>query len=215
MLSANIYSVELLESRSMEAISFGLGLVGEHVGGIAVNKSLIVRLPQADGVVRAKNVGYEKLDPFIDLHIFAAPYNESSLGFSYIKTGVSWINLDTESEKGSHLTTAHEVAHSLGFVTPESPQSAPGDKFHCSCEECIMGSALTSIHVYDLQETKSWFGLRKKTMEVMTEVIQKQQSFCGDCVVDMRTNATKNIEDIRHRRVITKKVISSSAQRSI
>ena len=205
MITANVYSTEALQPEVARAINHGLDLVGEHTGPITVNKVLEVNLVNDGGIVRAKNVGYDNLDPYTDLHIFVAAYSGKSRGVSYVGTGVSWLNLVEDTGVYGHSTVAHEVAHSLGFVSPGAPQSLGRTGAHCVDLECIMAPSMERV-----QSVRRGIGIgafRPFTRRVDTSGYN-QQAFCGDCVVDMGTNTEANLRALRHRRVQSGRIIS-------
>ncbi len=211
MLSAAIYSAEALDSNHYDAINYGLQMIGQHVGGIALSKTYRVKLPtDAEGQVDHARVGYDSLDIFTDLHIFAAPMQTEDLGIAWRGTGIAWLNLRRDPKaKRIHTTSSHEVGHALGFVKDSSVQHIKGDSAHCSCNSCIMHPIMSVYTQNHVTERKSTFDrFRNGRYRVVDTEAAYQQNFCGDCITDMRKYSAEHISAMRHRRLLTKSILS-------
>jgi hypothetical protein len=206
MMRANIYTAETFPTEQVDAVEVGLFLVGEHLGGIAVQGCHQVRLPMNDGVVRPSRVGYDKLDPFIDLHVFVADISTSGLGISISNTGIAWVRPGDRHET-IVTTTAHEVGHAVGFVMRGSRQSDPASPAHCADRTCVMHRAEISVVTKETIPQKGFINRLKGATEKRTTVKHSQDEFCSCCVDDMQTFGHKNIAALRHDRVISGKIL--------
>lgn len=192
------------------SVEYGLGLVAEYAGDISLKGVHKITVPtDAAGQVERERVGYEKLDMYTDLHIFAAATQDTSLGVAYRRTGVAWVNLNDRRNRATlHTTTAHEVGHALGFVRQESPQAIVGNRIHCSCAECIMHPVQEVVRrTHTTAEARSGIFGRLRTKEV-TQLVMRQQVFCGDCASDMAYYTAGNLAAMRFDRLRSGVVLS-------
>ncbi len=196
-----MYSTGELGPEKRSAIRDGLDIVGRYVGGISVVKSARVRLGTTKGRVRPDKVGYSAFDAKVPLHIFVAPYlsprgavRSDLLGSSFKGTGVSWV----QERVGKGLlptVTAHEVAHSLGFVLEGAPQNIRSTDGHCSSDECLMYPSTTvseedAASLAELKELDKWLG------GIGTSSIAKRlmpEDFCLPCKADIRGEYEANL----------------------
>lgn len=190
-LTARVYSLHDQEmSRAQKnAISEGLDIVGQHLGSIAITRFSKVALPTRNGSINPFKVGYKQLDPQTDLHMFFASFDlvnkkipsyVEHLGLAFKGSGVSYIK-PGKSPTSTALTAAHETAHSLGYVLPDSPQTIRADGAHCSDSLCLMHEY--SGHEMDLQSDRD--------------------EFCAPCRADIRDTAEENIMQLRRARLLT------------
>lgn len=209
MLTANVYSTEALTANCQEAIEYGLHYIAEYVGGITLRENLQIKLPTTDGLVDHIRTGYDGLDIFTDLHIFAAPLQGDKLGVAWIGRGVAWLNLAQDTYSATtHLTIAHEVSHALGFVRDKSGHNLSGNTAHCSCLDCIMYPIKYIDHdTHITQNTSVLRRIREGKTRVVTTQSTAQQAFCGDCMSDMHDFSSKHIAEMRYQRLVDKSIL--------
>ncbi len=211
MITARVYSPTEADPAILASIQYGLDMVAEHTGAISLTGVHKIAVPtDASGYVDVSRVGYGKLDIYTDLHIFAAPTTDSSLGVAYRNRGVAWVNLNGNASRATlHSTTAHEVGHALGFVRQDSPQAIVGNRVHCSCAECIMHPVQeVARHIHESAELRRGLFSGRRTREV-TQLVMRQQVFCGDCSKDMRQLTGGNLASMRFERLRTGLVMSA------
>jgi hypothetical protein len=141
MIGANIYSSFELEPQTRNILSDGLSIVGQYVGGISILRFNQLTMKTNTSGETTTKVACTNFDPAVALHIFAHPlkgfHEKKRLGVAYSGSGVS--HVDTRSSASAlPIVVAHEVAHSLGFVLPDSPQTALVSRGHCGDIGCIM-----------------------------------------------------------------------------
>ena len=210
MIRANLYSSEPLEPSFKQSVSDGLDLVGQNIGGISLAKTHIVKLPvSSHNKVDVTRVGFKKFDTLTELHIMAVPLDgvyEANAGLAYFNFGIVWLNtaiLKAKSEIRS--ITAHEAAHSIGYVLPDSPQTFNVSESHCSCDDCIMYRSYSmdrdSESLIEASQLKIDVGFRK-TFKTMGIALPSEE-FCTPCRADMIDTAEENIEQLRMNRFKT------------
>lgn len=199
------------------SIDHGLHVVGDVIGEVSVKNELTVSLVRGrQGYVDCNRVGYGKFNPHIDLHIFAAPLEIESLGRSLFLTGVSWLNLRADrADQALHTTTAHEVAHSLGFVDPDAPNHDKKSRMHCDGDCCLMNQyyefPIVTRHITAVTERL----FRDPVVTTVDQHTAEQQRFCGDCESHMRQRISSNLFTLRHMRMTRGTIIRDDELRRL
>ena len=187
MLTAGIHLHGGASYESVHDVSKGLDLIGAYTDGITIVETASFDA-QTDGkYLRARHVGFSALDPAIDLHVIVTDHvlnprvgfvngqiaTGRDNGAAYHRTGVSMVSTFKLNGEGMTKTTAHEGAHSLGFVNESSFQLIQ-DEFGCHCADASCTMAPTNVAASD--------------------------GFCTPCEADMRLLSVPNIELIRGAR---------------
>ena len=152
-------------------------------------------------------VGLRSLDPKTDLHIFVAPFDEphGALGVSWYKSGVTWLQGDMSQDLIAG-TTAHEVAHALGFLLKDAPQRTRGeDLLHCATRTCIMAPQLYEVD----PETRTYVELQREVQRRyeafsldVADLPPLQDDFCLPCKADLRDVTEENVASMRLLRLL-------------
>jgi hypothetical protein len=211
VMRANIYQLAGTESAPIGHIREGLDIVGQFVGGISVNRICNVRLATEGGEVAGERIGFRNLDTMVDLHVFTIPMTErrsGALGLSFMGHGIAIVD-SRSSRTTTTMTTAHEVAHSLGFVDADAPQKDKVSPCHCGDTGCIMraqegippelAEMLTMTNGMDrlfgrARMPGSMMGGLFGDLKVITD-------FCLPCKADMRDLAEEKLAAMRTRRL--------------
>lgn len=207
MLRANIYTIEPLSPEIQDSVEDGVRMVVTYIGHIAVTRSVEVRLPLSqEGKVDPGRVGLSNLDGMVELHVMAVPldrskYGRFTSGMSAFGVGVGFVDTSVDKVNSIRLTTAHEVGHSLGFVSNHSGHEDPNSANHCSDKSCVMHQAGLQPEIDALNPPE---GSREARL-------LKQFDFCLDCKVDMRSKGEENLQRLRHSRVVENGVIKGLA----
>lgn len=146
-----------------------------------------LKLPLKSGFVVPKNVGLRNLDIGTHLHVIAAPLADSDkLGIAWRGSGISWVNT-TEASQSYAATTAHEVAHSLGFLLQDAPWKDHESPGHCSNARCVMYA--TEV-------------LRPQLLKGVPHFGGGADDFCTPCKADVRDLGEDHANKILYRRTI-------------
>lgn len=225
MFRANVYSLNPLTSQAREAVHDGIGMVAAYMGETAAAKELLVRLPlTSNGTIDPARIGYGKLDKMVELHLMAVPLDRGDserIGLAELGRGCAFVDTSRNSIAVIRATTAHETAHSLGFVSPLSTQTAPDSPYHCNDESCIMHKKVTLIideiesPIVEPQKshrTYNPFKLHRQPQKASSESQQTYEivgkyDFCLPCKIDLREKGSQNLAEIRHSRLFSRKAV--------
>lgn len=189
MIRANVYFVEPLTPELKTGLYDGLSIIGQHVGGVSVRRVSRLSVPLNNGRVEVSKVGLRKLEIGTHLHVIAAPLTTDRLGIAAMGSGVSWLNI-AEVEQSYAQTTAHEVAHSLGFMLKDAPRRDFESPAHCVDENCIMHEAETEPN-------------RQTPLQLGRDVITKNVGdFCLSCSADIRSFGEDHAHKILYGRTV-------------
>lgn len=221
MFRANVYSMEPLTPVAREAINDGIGMVAAYMGQTATSRELLVRLPLNErGNVNPARVGFSKLDKMVELHLMAVPLDPGAgerIGLAGVGRGWSFVDTAKDSTSVIRTTTAHEVAHAFGFVSPSAEQTDPESPFHCCDGGCIMHKMVTILVAESetaqqapeesrrlLSKIPFW---RKSKLTIpetsvsTTYTVPDQYDFCLPCKVDLRHNSEAHLSELRMSRL--------------
>lgn len=208
MIRANVYSIESLSEVASSAILEGIGMAVSYMGETVTSKLLTVRLPlDAHGRVEPRRVGHGKLDKLVELHLMAVPIDPGDgerLGIAGCGRGVGYVDISKDSEPVIRTTTAHEVAHAFGFVTPGAKHEDPSSAHHCANDFCLMHQV---ARIEKIDEVKPDFKFRDlfKPWHKLTRTnyfMSDQHDFCLDCKVDMRDGGERHLANLRRARIL-------------
>jgi hypothetical protein len=215
-MKANIYSVEPLVPVAREAIHEGISIVAGYMGEPVTTKELTVKLPRTpEGYVRPEKVGFSNFDMMVELHLLAVPLQGGAErpGVANLGRGVSFADTNVESKPLMRIITAHEVAHSLGFVLADSKQVEKDKGAHCIEDSCIMNREVTTatetrVIAPDLTRMERLRGKKPALVtETVVRLVNGQYDFCGDCKVDLYQHGQAELNKMRWQRLFhTKKV---------
>lgn len=219
-MRANIYTLEPLAKDIRESIHYGIEMMAEYIGQTVATKELTVRLPQDNhGLVDPARVGLGGLDKLTELHLMAVPLKKTKkqgLGVASLSTGFAYIDtIECDSPELTKVVTAHESAHSLGFVPKGASHEDRTSPHHCTTPTCLM---LPEIHTYsygdpfaifsrniDLgQSRSSYYPHRRRvlpTYDNARKVQLVQHDFCQCCKNSMKADGGKNLARLRHNRL--------------
>lgn len=217
--TANIYvdnSIELRPSQR-EEIYEGLEIIGAEIGSVSVQATKRITLKaNSQGLVAPEKVGLKNLPYLVDLHLIIAPlaspgYEYQRLGLSFRGTGVTFIN-SLGSLASLRTTTPHEVAHSLGYVLPNSHHSDPHSTTHCADPTCIMHRSYEPLPPKDpLDEIPATKALKTLLGKLTgnastTNAAITRRAFCGDCKSDFSRTIDQHERRLKNGRIISKGV---------
>ncbi len=185
-----VYTADTIELEQKRVVNHGLGLISDYIGGLA--NPQFKRVGFKSLAVDITKVRMGSFDINTDLHLlmhdFCIPYNSvpnyamsqgaNIPGASLIGTGTAWVKPDW-THPLTPATIAHELAHSIGYVLPDSPQSIKAVGAHCSSEGCIMGAVANKL----------------------------VDSFCRDCRADMLDTNEDMFDRIKMVRYLTGTVL--------
>lgn len=219
MFRANVYSMEPLTPVAREAINDGIGMVAAYMGQTVASRELLVRLPLNErGNVNPARVGFNKLDKMVELHLMAVPLDPGAgerIGLAGVGRGWSFVDTAKDSDQVIRTTTAHEVAHAFGFVSPSAEQTDPESPFHCCDGNCIMHKMVTILVSEAEAEQQapeesrrllSKIPFRRKSKIVTPEPsptysVTDQYDFCLPCKIDLRDNSEAHMSELRTGRL--------------
>jgi hypothetical protein len=204
MIRANVYSVYGLPRYQERSLRTGLELVGQHIGQKIVSETLKIRtLPiNSRGNIIPGSVGYRKLDKNVELHVFTVPLDpgeDETVGIAYMGTGVSYVDSRRATSKMIEVT-AHEVAHSLGFVVSGALQEDPFSENHCVNRICIM-------HRHIVMPNGVSAKIVDAALKAAGEPVPAERGFCNDCKEDMRRLSATHLADMMTDRLIVRQRI--------
>jgi hypothetical protein len=215
-MRANVYSLEPLAPAAREAVHDSLDMVAAYMGEAVVARELQVKLPlTAAGLVNPKQVGYSNFDMMVELHLLAVPLEGSAErpGIADVGRGVGFTNITGNSKPLIRTVTAHEVAHAVGFVLPDSAQADPDSQYHCLAASCLMNRRVVTDTETLITTPKAPLleRLRGKKAAPLTEstvrLVNRQYDFCGDCKADLHHYGQRELNRLRyHRLTVSKKV---------
>ena len=215
-MRANIYSLEPLAPAAREAVHDGIGMVAAYMGEPIATNELQVRLPLTpDGCVDPRRVGFAHFDMMVELHLIAVPLQGSAErpGIADVARGVSFTDVSSDAKPLIRTVTAHEVAHSLGFVLADSTHVDASSEHHCAGEGCIMHRRVVTDTqtLITLPKTRLADRLRGRKaaplQESVVRLVNGQYDFCGDCKTDLYHNGLAALNKLRWNRLFhTKKV---------
>jgi thiol-disulfide isomerase/thioredoxin len=127
-------------------------------------------------------------------------------------SGVAWVNSKITPTE-IPLTTAHELAHSLGFVVGGSPQNLRSSQNHCSDQSCIMYPKNSAIS-FDISSSLERIstiseGFLESVIDLKS-MVGLPSDFCTPCKADMRDLAEVHIGQLRAGRFNSQQVSSRS-----
>jgi len=203
MFRANIYSMEPLTPVAREAVNDGIGMVAAYMGETVSTRELLVRLPMTQrGTVNAKRVGYGNLDKLVELHLMAVPLDKGegeAIGLAGLGRGWSFVDTMHGAADVMRTTSAHEVAHGLGFVIASSEQADPKSPNHCCDGNCIMHKKVTIL--------MSESGTGQQTPPSGSASLYGQYDFCLPCKIDLRSKGAHRLAELRRSRLFSRRGI--------
>ncbi len=192
MINVALYRDGVNEATIEDSID-GLDIVGKTIGQM-FEEPIILPLELTKPVGDVLDVGYVnamQFDPDIDIHVvltarelFRKGQKGKALGLGYELCGLALVDT-TGSGDYVHTTTAHEVAHSMGFVALDATHAADidnGGPKHCSDDGCLMYKS---------------FGK------------QRHDTFCNCCRSEMTLLSDLNLMRMRHMRHRDRRVSSA------
>jgi hypothetical protein len=214
-MRTNIYSLESLTPEVKDAVREGVTEVAARIGQAVVFRECRVKLALTDrGTVNPNRIGFANLEHLTELHIIAVPLDRGEserIGLAQLGRGVGFVDIASGNDPLIRTTTAHETAHSIGFVSSGARNENPESEHHCSDNDCIMYRyAITQAAS---EPTQSLFKLSRKvimrrrvTSNTPVASLQGQQDFCDDCKADIASNGAERINELRHRRLLRGRV---------
>lgn len=189
-------------------------------------KTLRARLPQDQwGRVNPKRVGVAKLDKMVELHLMAVPFTDSitRLGVACMGSGVSFVNT---AKPVSMLvaTSAHEGAHSLGFVRKDALQRDIHDPGHCCSANCVLHKVssrlpwLSDIEEHEVVDGLTFIHKLKKVIGASGDMptteeptLSLDDDFCRPCQADLASFGDQHLASLRMSRLAVGKVTRNQA----
>lgn len=227
MLRATVYSNIELGPDKKQAISDGLDVLGQYVGGISIARFAGCKVRTDMAGEATKEVSGNNLDKQTIFHLFVHPlqgYRQGLMGSAYTNTGVAHI----DSRSPGYLlspTVTHETAHALGFVLPEAPQSTRAGLGHCGTKTCVMHPTVNAGDgVLDRQTAdqlrqlhnnldKLELGMSGNAKELWGDHIVND-GFCTPCVADLRAEGEDQAKAIFYNRLVSGSVLTAEQIRS-
>ncbi len=215
-MRANVYSMEALPLYVREAVHDGVEIVATHIGERVVFKSCRVKLVTTpEGTVNPKRIGLKNLDPLTELHIMAVPLDPGEgerIGIAHTGRGVGFVDISTQDSPLIRSTTAHEAAHSIGFVTDGAEHQDPNSSFHCVDDGCLMHHLAIRQPVLEPVRSRLILSRRifsrksRSDTDIVKRGLPAQDSFCSECQSDMRDNGIGHLNNLRLTRLAQKRI---------
>ena len=220
MIRANIYNLEPLDKKTRESVNTGIEMVAAFMGHTVVSQECRLRIStDVLGRVDPRRVGFGKMDRLVELHLLAVPLSpilhKDLVGLAGAGRGWAFVDVappTTNQQASIRSTTAHEVAHALGYVRPGAHQEDPADYGHCSDPDCILHKNIIGVPAGDRRHPGERFLIRAKrtAKAVMGDLglapqstrVGYQYDFCLPCKVDFREHGDEHLSSIRANRVI-------------
>ena len=212
-MKAYVYSMESLNSDIKDELYTGLEMVAAYIGETVVTKLCRVRLAtDYIGHVEPSKIGTSKLDKLVELHVMAVPMSlnkADQAGLAYMGEGVSYVDVSPfrAGSAGKIVTsTAHEVAHSLGFLKDGAVQTDPQSSGHCKDQDCILNKNVIEKPIIPTQDKN----LLKRGVKAVLSSLQPapepqfgyQFDFCQDCKNDLHLHGPSHLDRLRSNRLL-------------
>ncbi len=213
MFRANVYGLEPLSGHTKEEVHTGIEMVAAHIGDIVVTRQCRLKVSTDFlGHVKPEKIGTKKLDKMVELHVMAVPLSleqAERIGMANVGKGIAFVDtspLRSKSKGNITATTAHEVAHAIGFVRENSSQVDPHSETHCFDPKCIMHKLLIEERIDDFPEHNLFKrGIKAVVSSMLAPVEPRwgaQFDFCTDCKSDMHQHGQRQLNELRSHRLI-------------
>ncbi len=210
MVRANIYSIEALDPGARGAIREGIDMLAGYIGESVAMKEFYINLKlNQNRDVRPEQVDLSWLDPNVELHMFAVPLDPNYVGgngrMGWAGVDAGWCYVDTVrySPDSMRATAAHEIAHTLGFVTKYAQHEDIDSPFHCCNRSCIMHKHEVVTTVFEEAKAVSAqaeLDRMLRSSSIRRPVVARsrgQQDFCWPCKNDMSDKGQRNLDRLR------------------
>lgn len=199
--------MEPLTPEVRRGIHEGLEVIANHMGQAVVSKEVAIKLPQdAAGYVWPERVKLRTLDKAVELHLMAVPLypgTNNRVGAAS-EFGKAYVHSNIASATAARIATAHEAAHSFGFIRPLSEHAHPEDRLHCRDINCVMYPLLVQTIVSQRQQDRPLTQLVHKLFGVPDQLEEKliceRRDFCEACKLDIRRFGHKQLELLHYMR---------------
>lgn len=185
----------------------GLEIIANHMGQAVVSKELPIQLPQdARGYVWPERVKLSTLDKAVELHLLAVPLHPGTIDRvgAASEFGKAFVHSNIADTTAARIATAHETAHTFGFIRALAEHAHPEDRFHCSDTNCVMYPLLIHSIVRRRQQQHPLTNLAHKLFgvpdQIEEKIIYERRDFCQACKIDIRSFGNKQLELLHYMR---------------